>query len=111
MRKILETVSDIVTADVGQYCFASYSGGLCANGALSRGVYLHSGTSGEAISIVTQGIIEVIASESVTQGAELSSDASGQAKLAIAGDYVNAIALANGESGKRVLAELKYYKI
>lgn len=111
MKKTIETVSVIASANVLANTFADYNGGTSADMALARGVYLHDAQTGESVSVMTQGIIEVINSGGVTQGDEVKSNVSGQAVTATTGDYVNGIALNTVIDGKKALVELKYYKI
>jgi hypothetical protein len=87
------TISIKAAEDIPQFRFINYVGGICGLGERALGVSSLAATGGSQVTTETLGTMLVESSEAIARGDAISSDANGKAKLADAGEIVNAFAL------------------
>lgn len=107
----IRRISQICTTNVVEKRFAGYDGGYPADNGLARGIYEFDQDSGYSATIITDGVAEIVLSGTVIKGNEITSDATGRGKVAVAGNYVNGIALKGGDPDDTIQVELKSFKI
>lgn len=89
------TISIKAAEDIPKFRFVNYLGGICGLGERALGVTSLPATTGRQATIETLGTMLVESSEAIARGDALSSDATGKAKVADAGEIVNAFALSS----------------
>lgn len=72
---------------------------VCGDGENALGVLINAPLSGEPAAIANSGVVKVSAGGSITRGANVASDAAGEAVTAASGDYVLGIALEAADDG------------
>lgn len=109
--KITERLVVKATADLPVGVFVTYGGAVAGAGVKAIGVTNESFKSGELASVVTRQTALIKVKENVAAGDLLASDENGFAVKAVAGNYVNAIALSTASSDSITEVELVKYKI
>ena len=87
------------TQDITTYHFVNFAGSVCGFGEQSLGVSDYDAITGEDISIIALGTAIVRTSESIENGAYVSSDALGNAKNYIVGEKICGKAIGNSIGG------------
>lgn len=87
------------TQDISTYHFVSFEGAITGFGEQALGVADYDAMLGEDISIITLGTAIVRASESIENGAYVSSDTLGNAKNYIAGEKICGKAIGDSIGG------------
>ncbi len=89
----VQAVSVKAAEDLPGFRFVSHLGSVCAAGAKSLGVPEVSWKEDEQAAVITLGTIAVETSESISAGANVTSDSEGMGVVATEGDAVNGRAL------------------
>lgn len=74
----------------------------CGDGEAAIGVSLLTGVSGDAVGVVTEGRVKVVAGGTVTAGGNVASDANGEVVNAATNDIILGTALEAGVDGQVV---------
>ncbi|MCP4055620.1 MAG: hypothetical protein GY739_21785 [Mesoflavibacter sp.] len=98
--------------DLDKNRFIGYDGNYATDGARAKGILKFNQAAGKMCTLVRTGTALLELAEAVTVvGAELKTDSDGKGALAVAGDYVAAIALYTGGVGSTIEVEIVKYKI